>query len=318
VTTLRDVRDGFADYRAWATDPTPRIGLGLPFFDGPTRGGIAKAECAMFLAYSSVGKTSLALNMILQNAHVPTVFFSIEMSWRLVVARLAAAYTGTPTWELEAALKVDEYVGQLDDTARDFPLLLGNDQSEISIKQMRDFTMDAGKKLGSPVRLVVVDYLELIGGAGMLAKSEAVDKAAQKIRSLAKDCDCAVAVLHQVGKGDGSGGHQALSLDSGKYGGHHPMDYVLGAYAPRLNRELGELERERVQEELYLQLLKNRSGKANPTGVRHVQDARTGRITPYGQFVPPRPGRGYQAPLDAVSVPSTIESHYYDPEEEPF
>lgn len=318
MSNLRDVRDGFADYRAWATDPTPRIGLGLPFFDGPTRGGIAKAECAMFLAYSSVGKTSLALNMILQNAHVPTVFFSIEMSWRLVVARLAAAYTGTPTWELEAALKTQDYVGQLDDTARDFPLLLGNDQSEISIKQMRDFVKDASSKVG-PVRLVVVDYLELIGGAGMLGKAEAVDKAAQKIRSLAKDCDCAVAVLHQVGKGDGSGGHLPLSLDSGKYGGHHPMDYVIGAYAPRLNRELGETERERVQEELYLQLLKNRSGKAMPAGVRHVQNARTGQITPFGQFVPPRPSRGYQSPLETAfvqSFPNTTS--FYEPDEEPF
>jgi replicative DNA helicase len=317
TATLRDVRDGFADYEAWARDPTPRIGFGLPFFDGPTRGGIAKAECAMILAYSSVGKTSIALNVIVNNPHIPTVFFSIEMSWRLVVARLAAINTGTPTWELEAALKGGQYPGQLMDTATAYPFLLGNDQSEISIKEMKQYVTDAGRKFGTPVRLVVIDYLELIGGAGMLGKSEQVDKAAQKIRSLAKDCDCAVLVLHQVGKGDGSDGHKSLSLDSGKYGGHHPMDYVIGAYAPRLNRELDERGLAAVEDELYLQLLKNRSGKANPAGVRHHLHTASNRLTLWGatHVGPPLASRGYPASLlDTPPAPSI----YAYPKDEPF
>lgn len=295
--SLRDVRTGFSDYYAWATDPTPRIGFGLPFFDGPTRGGIAKAEVAMILAYSSVGKTSIALNVIAANPKIPTLFFSIEMSWRLVVARLAAIHTGTPTWELEAALKRGEMPQQINDTALEFPYLLGNDKSEMSTKDMKAEITAASERLGTPIRLVVVDYLELMGGAGMLGKSEQVDKAAQKIRALAKDCDCAVLVLHQVGKGDGSDGHKALSLDSGKYGGHHPMDYVIGAYAPRLNRELAEKERAGVEEELFLQLLKNRSGMAAPSGVRHRLSRSSNRLSEWSPDLAHTPigsGVGYQ------------------------
>lgn len=286
TTGLRDVRDGFLDYQQWATDPTPRIGLGLPFFDGPTRGGIAKAECAMILAYSSVGKTSIGLNAIVNNPRVPTMFFSIEMSWRLVVARLAAIHTGTPTWELEAALKAGTMPQQLQDTALQYPLLLGNDISEISVKEMKQFIVEGGQKLGQPIRFVLIDYLELIGGAGMLGKSEQVDKAAQKIRSLAKDTDTSVLVLHQVAKGDNSDGHKPLNLDSGKYGGHHPMDYVIGAYAPRLNRELDERGLQAVEEELYMQLLKNRSGKAKPVGIRHRLSVNSNRLTEWGATEP--------------------------------
>jgi replicative DNA helicase len=297
MTVLRDVRDGFTDYQTWASDARPRIGFGLPFFDGPTRGGIAKAECAMILAYSSVGKTSIALNVIVNNPATPTVFFSIEMSWRLVVARLAAIYTGTPTWELEASLKAGRYPDQLLDTAGQFPFLLGNDQSEISIKEMKTYVQEAGRKLGTPIRLIVIDYMELIGGAGLLGKSEQIDKAATKIRALAKDTDAAVIVLHQVGKGDGSDGHKALSLDSGRFGGHQPFDYVVGAYAPRLNRELSASELQRVEDELYLQLLKNRSGKAEPAGVRHRLDVKTNRLTPHGVFTPPTNPRGYPVEL---------------------
>lgn len=292
TSSLRDVRAGLIDYQAWSTDPTPRIGVGLPFFDGPTHGGLAKAECAMILAYSSVGKTSLALNVIVNNPLIPTVFFSIEMSWRLVVARLAAIETGTPTWELERALQEGRYPPELIATSNRYPVLLGNDQSEISVKEMKAVVEEAGRKLGKPIRLVVIDYLELIGGGGMLGKSEQVDKLTVKIRALAKDCDCSVLVLHQVGKGDGSDGHKPLSIDSGKYGGHQPFDAVIGAYAPRLNRELTESAQKDVEDEIYLQLLKNRGGTARPTGVRHRLSPVHGRLSEWSAS--PLPGMGFQ------------------------
>jgi replicative DNA helicase len=280
--TLRSVQNGLDDYRTWATDPLPRVGMGLPFFDDRTNGGLAKAECMMVLAYSSVGKTSIALNMLAQNPRVPAVFFSLEMSWRQVVARMTALTSGIPTWDLEKLLKQGTVPQQV----------------------------VAGQKLGQPVGLVVIDYLELIGGAGMLGKSEQVDRAAQKIRSLAKDCDTRVVVLHQVAKTDGSAGHEPLSLDSGKFGGHHPMDYVIGAYAPRLDRKLTEHQQTSVEGELYLQLLKNRNGKAHPSGVRHYQDPVSGRITPFGVTPPLLPAAVSSFQPALVGAP--------DPDEEPF
>ena len=165
----------------------------------------------------------------------------------------------------------------------EFPVLLGDDSSEMSLKDMKAKVMEAGDKFGTPVRLVVIDYLELIGGNGMLGKSEAVDRVSQKIRALAKDCDCSVVVLHQVSMGDKSDGHKPLDLGSGKFGGHQPMDYVIGAYAPRLDRDLTKEGRKAVEAELWLQLLKNRSGSARQTGVRHHLDPISGRLSEWGQ-----------------------------------
>ena len=301
---IRDVANGFDDYRPWANDPTPRIGMGLEFFDGPTRGGIAKAECAMILAYSSVGKTSLALNWIVNNPQTPTIFFSLEMSWRLVVARLAAINTGTPTWELEDLVK--RHGGnppQLSATAYRYPHLLGVDSSELGMKDMKQAVLEGSQKLGRQIRLVVIDYMELVGGAGLLGKSEQIDRVAVKIRALAKDTDTSVVVLHQVGKGDGSDGYLPLSLDAGKYGGHHPMDYVIGAYAPRLDRKLGKDERERIKEEMFLQLLKNRSGMAAPTGVRHRLSPFTGKLSEWSATPSYTSLVGYQATLDTPARP---------------
>lgn len=298
--SLQNVRDGLESFRAWATDPRPRIGFGLPFFDDRTRGGIAKAQVCMIQAYSSVGKTTLALNVIANNPSVPTLFLSLEMSWRMVVSRLAAIHTGTPTWELEASLRNGIYPQQMIDTAAAFPLLVGNDQSELAVKDMKALIEKASLSLGQSVRLVVVDYLELVGGAGMMGKSEAVDKAAVKMRSLAKDSDCSVIILHQVSKGDGSGGSEPLAIDSARYGGFQPMDFVVGAYAERLNRKLSKDERDRVKDEVYLQLLKNRSGQAHPDGVRHKLDSATGKLTEWGVAGAARPLRGYQADLNTI------------------
>lgn len=300
MSGLQTVADGIQSFVRWSQDPRPRIGLGLPFFDDRTRGGLAKAECMMVQAYSSVGKTWLALNCIANNPGVPTLFFSLEMSWRQVTSRLTAITTGIPTWDLESELAAQRKPGQLYETQMRFPLLLGDDTSELSIKEMSAKIKAAGDKLGTPIRLVVIDYMELIGGAGMLGKAEQVDKAAQKVRVIAKDNDCSVIVLHQVGKSDGSGGYEPLSLDSGKYGGFAPMDAVVGAYVPRLDPKLSKEERERCKDDFLLQLLKNRNGQSHPDGVRHTLNPTTGKITPFGVQAAPTPTLGWQPSLESL------------------
>jgi RecA-family ATPase len=300
MSGIRTVAQGIASLREWATDPRPRIGFGIPFLDERMRGGLARAECAMVLASSSVGKTWLGLNTIANNPGVPTLFFSIEMSWRQVVSRLTAITTGIPTWELEKQLASGEIVGPLMETIQRFPVLVGDDTSEKSTKEMSGDIKKAGQMIGHDIRLVVVDYLELIGGAGLLGKSEQVDKAAQKIRALAKDNDCSVIVLHQVSKTDGSGGHEPLSLESGKFGGHHPMDAVIGLYAPRVDRKLSSSDRSAVEQDIWVQLLKSRNGNPSPDGVRHLLDPNTGRITPYGVAAPLLASRGYQPQMVAA------------------
>lgn len=286
MTGIANVQQGVESFTAWASDRRPRVGLGIPFFDDATRGGLAKAECLMVQATSAGGKTWVGLNAIANNPDVPTLFCSLEMSWRQVVARLTAITTGVPTWELETELKHGRRPGQFFETITKFPLLLANDSSEQTVKDISATVRQSSDMLGQPIRLVVIDYLELIGGSGLLGKSEQVDRASQKVRTIAKDNDCSVIILHQVGKGDGGGGHEPLSLESGRYGGYAPMDAVLAAYSPRLNKDLSKDERARIDSDLYLQLLKNRNGMAHPDGVRHRLDPHTGLISPYGAQLP--------------------------------
>lgn len=240
----------------------------------------------MLIAYSSVGKTTIALNTIRANKQVPTLFFSLEMSWRQVVSRLTAMEFNIGTQQIEAEVKdsggINRYAPHMVESYHRF---VCDDTPGISLKQARQSFERATEVLGEPPRLVVWDYLERLGGAGLLNKAEAIDRAAEKMADWHREHDCSGIVLHQVGKGSDSRGHKPLSIDDGRYGGHQAMDYVIGAYAPRLNPELNEWEVTQCEEELYLQLLKSRSGMSKPAGVKHRKHPVTMRIAADGDFM---------------------------------
>jgi hypothetical protein len=291
VSGPRTVADGFQEFALWANDPTPRIPWGMPFFDKPTGGGIARSEIAMLLAFSSVGKTSIGLNIIRNNPGIPALFMSLEMSWRQVVVRLAAMENGVSTQAIEQEVRTQEGYHRYGQGVVDrYRMLICDDTPALTLKDAKASFRRASELLGTPPRLVIWDYLELVGGSGLMNKAEAVDRAAQKMRDWTRELDTSCVVLHQVGKGDETGGYKPLSLESGRYGGHQPMDYVVGAYAPRLDPALSEDEFRIKQPELYLQLLKSRSGGAIPTGRKYRQDPVTMRIEPWGD----PPMYGYQ------------------------
>lgn len=284
MTGVRGVRTGADEFRVWATDKRPRIPFGIPFVDAATNGGMARSEIAMLMAFSSVGKTNIALNIIRNNPDVPTLMMSVEMSWRMVVVKLAAMQYGVTTWYIENLLKTGVIPKELVDIADRLPLLLCDDTPAVTLKDAKLSFHTATEQLGTPPRLVVWDYMELIGGSGLMSKSEQVDKVSQKLRDWTREFDCSSIVVHQVGKGD-SGGDEPLDLSSGRYGGYAPMDMVLGAYAPRLRRGITVSELDACKDDIFIQLLKNRAGQAKPVGVKHRLDHQTLRLDTWSRPV---------------------------------
>jgi replicative DNA helicase len=278
---VRSVSDGLLEFQKWATDTTPRVGLGLPFFDSPTSGGIARSEIAMVIAYSSVGKTTLGLNVLRAHADKSALIISLEMSWRMVVSRMVAMETSLSTQRLEAMLKGGIMPPEVQKTVDRYPLLVCDDTPEMTVRQMYDAYEEAASKLGEGPRIVLIDYMELIGGGGMMDQPAAMDKVSRQLRNFARSTDASVILLHQQRMTDGDGS-KPLHLGSGKFGGHQPMDYVVGAYKPSLNRELSDRDRAAVEGHVHLQLLKNRNGPARQEGVRHQFDSESLTITPYG------------------------------------
>lgn len=279
VVGPRSVQAGLDELRDWATDPTPRVGVGLAAVDGPTNGGMARSEVMMVLAPSSVGKTSFALNALVNNPDQPSLFFSLEMSWRMVASRLVALHTGIGTREQENRLRAGAPLPEASSAALHFRSLWCDDTPAQTFKGMSESMELYVKRHEVPPRIVVIDYAELIGGVGALSGSDAIDKVSKKVRDWTRTWDCSTILLHQVGKGD-SDGSEALSLTSGRFGGHAPMDYVIGLSAPRLERNIDARKFKEVKEHLAIQVLKNRSGEAAPSPRLHRQDPVSLKISP--------------------------------------
>jgi replicative DNA helicase len=275
----RPIEDVVREYANWATSPQPRIPTGFPILDDRTQGGAAMGEVILFIARSSVGKTAVACNVVI-NARVPTVFFSLEMHGRYIAKRLASVHTGMPDAQVEYELRTTGRCEALSALVDDYPQLAIIDKPAMSLKNMREAMHEVTEAWGEPPQLVVMDYMELIGGVPSLVAAEKVDQVARKIKDFSREHDCVVLCLHQVGRGEGGAGAEPLSLTSARYGGETQADYVLGAYRPALAAGISQEEYGQKRWEVWLQFLKTRGGsQLHPAGMLHHFDVNTLRIS---------------------------------------
>ena len=84
------------------------------------------------------------------------------------------------------------------------------------------------------------------------------------------------------GSGTYDNGHMPLTRGAAKYGGDNAADYMVGMYKPSLDPSLSEAQKTWGQNEIFMQLLKNRGGnELLEGGSQHHVDVHTWKITPY-------------------------------------
>lgn len=294
VTLFRRLEETVAEQIKWATTAHPRISIGYDFFDRRTGGGAAEGEVIQFLARTQVGKTAVACNIVRFNREVPTVFFSLEMHGRYIAQRLAAIHGNVGTRQIEEDLATTGQSSHLNQLIVDFPQLSIVDKPGLSVKAMSVALAEATEAWGVRPRLVVIDFMELIGGVPGMDSISKVEKLAPLIKDFSRSEDVCTFILHQVGRGAGGNGDQPLSLLSGRYGGEQSADYVLAGYRPCLAPGIDQQTYEALEDQIYFQFLKTRSGGGtHPGGMRHRIDPVTMRITPNpeGSYRPESYGR---------------------------
>lgn len=281
MTFFRQLSETVAEQVKWATTDHPRIGTGYEFFDSLCGGGAAEGEVILFTARPQVGKTAVACNVIRHNRHIPTVFFSLEMHGRYIAQRMAAIHSGVSTRTIEIELAETGKSPQLEQLVEDFQALTIIDKPGMTLAHMSQAMEETKQAWGTRPRLVVIDFLELIGSPGAIDALGQVDKTARKLKDFAREHDVVLMVLHQVGREAGGDGEKQLSLRSGRFGGEMSADYVLAAYRPCLAPNITQHEYESKQSEIWLQFLKTRGGsQIHPHGSRHRIDPVSMRITP--------------------------------------
>lgn len=200
VLQVQDIADGKL---------APGMATGLSKLDAALGGGIRPGQVVVLAARPSVGKTSLALQLLLSVASLgnPGLMLSQEMTGTELAGRALSHAGGVrmdklaagdlEPWEWTAILDQSEAMASLPVWVDDQPALRLVD---IAAKA-RDVKREAGGRLG----LLVIDYLQLCaaeapGKGAERSRHHQIEALSRGIKALAKEMDCGVLLLSQLNR----------------------------------------------------------------------------------------------------------------------
>ena len=178
---------------------------GFPSIDRVTQGW-QKSDLIILAARPSVGKTAFSLN-IARNAAVdhkmPVAFFSLEMSADQLGKRLITTESGLTGDKIKGGTKLQDYEWvQLENTLKNLakaPLYI-DDTPGIPIMEFRTKAKRLVKQKG--VRLIVVDYLQLMQGPAELRgmREQEVAAISRTLKATAKELNIPIIALSQLSR----------------------------------------------------------------------------------------------------------------------
>ncbi len=180
------------------------IATGFPDLDKLTS-GLHGGEMIVIAARPSMGKTSLAMNIVEHAAvdqQLPVGVFSLEMTAESLVLRMLCSRSRVNLRSIR-----DGFLAE-----RDFPKLTGSagklagapifidDTSGLSILQLRAKARRMYQQFG--IKLFVIDYLQLLNSTSRRAENRQQEIAdiSNGIKALAKELDVPVIVLSQLNR----------------------------------------------------------------------------------------------------------------------
>ncbi len=166
-------------------------------------GGFQKSDLIILAARPSVGKTSLALDMIRHAAMTEkktVAFFSLEMSQTQIMDRLIGMQSGIPFWEIRTGRLTDKKLMKLADTMGEFgdTNIYIDDQAGQHINAIR--TKARRLSLEHGLDMIFVDYLQLMHGSSTESRTLEVTEISQGLKNIAKELNIPVVALAQLNR----------------------------------------------------------------------------------------------------------------------
>ncbi|MEY2690640.1 MAG: hypothetical protein RL375_4840 [Pseudomonadota bacterium] len=184
---------------------TDAIATGLADVDRLLGGGLRRGELTVIGARPSMGKSALMLTIARNVAPAgPVLVCSLEDSEHMLVSRQVAAAGRVNLADIrrppEPGRAADAMWAGVSDGVEQLQSLrlFIDDQAALSIHQVRRKALQVKRREGG-LLLVVVDYLQLMEGAGE-TRAHALAAIARGMKQLAKELRCAVLVLSQLSR----------------------------------------------------------------------------------------------------------------------
>ena len=179
-------------------------GLGTGFADIDKKlSGMQDSNLIILAARPSVGKTTLAVNIaqhIATKDKIPVGLFSLEQSKEQLVDLMLASQSDVDAWKIttgnlqeEDFEKISEAMGELAEA----PIYI-DDTPGISVMEMR--TKARRLQMESKIKLLVVDYRQLVHGRNLENRVQEVSEISQALKNLARELDIPVLALSQLSR----------------------------------------------------------------------------------------------------------------------
>lgn len=180
------------------------IPTGFPELDN-LLAGFQKSDLIILAARPSVGKTTLALDIVRNIAckhNIPVGIFSLEMSSQQLTDRLLAAQAHVDSWKLRTGRlsNDDEFARMRDalDTLASAPIFI-DDEASNNIMQMRAKArrLQAEHGLG----LLIVDYIQLMVPRQRIESSvQQMTEISRSLKGLARELEVPILALSQLSR----------------------------------------------------------------------------------------------------------------------
>lgn len=228
--------------------------------------GLQKSNLIILAARPSMGKTSLALDIVRSvGREMPVGFFTIEMSREEVTDRLIAAEAGVSLWKMRTGKLSSEGENNdfqkiamaLDSLAKSKIFI--EDSSSPTVLQMRAMArrLQAEHGLG----LIVIDYLQLINATQKYdSMVHQVSEISRNLKALARELSVPVLALSQLSRAVESRTDQRPKLSDLRDSGGIEQDADVVMFIYREDKVKPDSEKKNVAEIL---ISKHRNG---PTG----------------------------------------------------
>lgn len=183
-------------------------GVGTGFTDLDNKlGGLQRSDLIILAARPSMGKTSLALDMVRNVAmsqKKAVGFFSLEMSKDQLVDRLLSAEADVDLWKMRTGKLNDlgpdndfERIGHALGRLSEAQIFI-DDSGALNIMELR--TKARRLQAEHNLDLIVVDYLQLMQGRSTDNRVQEVSEISRSLKILAKELDVPVLALSQLSR----------------------------------------------------------------------------------------------------------------------
>lgn len=236
------------DYERFATKAhavSLNLATWIPGFNFVVR-PIVPGEVVTIVAETGVGKTMLLQNLAL-HTRLQTLFFELELPGTLTFERFVGMATDRSGANVQSMYTMGERPKWRESGRLSHVHVCS--QSRMPPAEIERIIRHAGLKTGSTPQLVLVDYVQLIRGAGKDRYEDASD-AAEDLKVIAKATDTIIVMTSQVKrKGEKSGGEITLQDAKGSGSIENSSGLVLGAWRDQDDKFL-----------LHIKVLKNTKG----------------------------------------------------------